>query len=240
VPISLDYAKVNGIRLHYARAGHGQLILFAHGFPEFWFQWRRQLDEFERDYLVVAPDLRGYNLSDKPAGVSQYEISYMVDDLLALAAHIGQKKFFLVGHDWGGVVCWFLAARHPEAVRKLVILNAPHPAVFARELRNNPAQQQGQPVHSDVSLTRSRSRPFSQQFCSVAGQGARRGASTGYFDRSGAASIPRGLGAAWRTNGWTKLLPGLAAGRDNSAGAQQRPRHGSGSASDRADFNYLG
>ena len=142
MPISFDYAKVNGMRLHYARGGHGQLILFAHGFPEFWFQWRRQLDEFERDYLVVAPDLRGYNLSDKPAGVSQYEISYIVDDLLALAAHIGQKKFFLVGHDWGGVVCWFLAARHPEAVRKLVILNAPHPAVFARELRNNPAQQQ--------------------------------------------------------------------------------------------------
>ncbi len=142
MPISLHYAEVNGIRLHYARAGHGQLILFAHGFPEFWFQWRRQLNEFGRDYLAVALDLRGYNLSHKPADVSQYAISHLVEDLRALATHLGQAKFFLVGHDWGGVVCWFLAARYPEAVKKLVILNAPHPAVFARELRNNPEQRQ--------------------------------------------------------------------------------------------------
>lgn len=142
MPISLHYAEVNGIRLHYARAGHGQLILFAHGFPEFWFQWRRQLNEFGRDYLAVALDLRGYNLSEKPADVSQYAISHLVEDLRALATHLGQAKFFLVGHDWGGVVCWFLAARYPEAVKKLVILNAPHPAVFARELRNNPEQRQ--------------------------------------------------------------------------------------------------
>jgi pimeloyl-ACP methyl ester carboxylesterase len=142
VPISFHFAEVNGIRLHYARAGQGRLILFAHGFPEFWFQWRRQLDEFERDFLVAAPDLRGYNLSDKPTDIGQYEISFIVDDLRALAAHLGQEKFVLVGHDWGGVMCWVLAARYPQAVEKLVILNAPHPAVFARELRENAAQRE--------------------------------------------------------------------------------------------------
>ena len=139
--IKHDYADVNGVRLHYARAGKGKLILFLHGFPEFWYEWKNQLAEFGRDYMAVAPDMRGYNLSAKPAEVDQYRMDYLVEDLRALAAHLKRKRFILAAHDWGGVVAWVFAARYPEAIEKLVIINAPHPGVFSRELRDNPAQQ---------------------------------------------------------------------------------------------------
>jgi pimeloyl-ACP methyl ester carboxylesterase len=135
------YADVNNIRLHYVTAGKGKLIMFLHGFPEFWYAWKNQLDEFERDYQVVAPDMRGYNLSSKPADVEQYRLKYLVEDVRALAEYLGHKKFFLVAHDWGGGVAWPFAIRHPDYLEKLVIINAPHPITFVRELRDNPAQQ---------------------------------------------------------------------------------------------------
>jgi pimeloyl-ACP methyl ester carboxylesterase len=133
---------VNGVRLHYATGGQGKLLLFLHGFPEFWYAWRNQLTEFAAECQVVAPDLRGYNLSSKPAAVEQYQVPQLVEDVVALAAHLGQKKFMLVGHDWGGVVAWATTLYHPESVERLVIINAPHPGIFARELRDNTAQQQ--------------------------------------------------------------------------------------------------
>jgi pimeloyl-ACP methyl ester carboxylesterase len=136
-----EYADVNGIRLHYVTAGKGKLMMFAHGFPEFWYEWKNQLAEFERDYQAVAPDMRGYNLSSKPAGVDQYQVEHLIEDLRALAEHLGHKKFTLVGHDWGGAVAWAFAIYHPDRLEKLVIINGPHPGVFERELRENPAQQ---------------------------------------------------------------------------------------------------
>ena len=136
------YAEVNGVRLHCATGGQGRLLLFLHGFPEFWYAWRNQLTEFAAEYQAVAPDLRGYNLSSKPAAVEQYQMPQLVEDVVALAVHLGHKKFILVGHDWGGVIAWATALYHPESVEKLVIINAPHPGIFARELRDNPAQQQ--------------------------------------------------------------------------------------------------
>jgi pimeloyl-ACP methyl ester carboxylesterase len=136
-----EYADLNGIRLHYVTAGEGKLIMFAHGFPEFWYEWKNQLAEFGRDYRAVAPDMRGYNLSSKPADVDQYRVGYLVEDLRALAEHLGHKKFVLVGHDWGGAVAWAFAIFHPDYLEKLIIINAPHPGVFERELRENPAQQ---------------------------------------------------------------------------------------------------
>ncbi|MBR0345158.1 MAG: alpha/beta hydrolase [Rudaea sp.] len=135
------YAEVNGVRLHYASAGSGKLIVFLHGFPEFWYQWKPQLAEFGKDVQAVAPDMRGYNLSSKPTGVEHYRVKDIVEDIRALAAQLGQKKFVLVGQDWGGAIAWAFALYHPECVEKLVILNAPHPALFDRELRENPAQQ---------------------------------------------------------------------------------------------------
>jgi pimeloyl-ACP methyl ester carboxylesterase len=136
-----EYADLNGVRLHYVTAGEGKLIMFAHGFPEFWYEWKNQLAEFGRDHQAVALDMRGYNLSSKPADVDQYRIGYLVEDLRALAEHLGHKKFVLVGHDWGGAVAWAFAIFHPDYLEKLIIINAPHPAVFERELRENAAQQ---------------------------------------------------------------------------------------------------
>jgi pimeloyl-ACP methyl ester carboxylesterase len=135
------YADVNNIRLHYVTVGKGKLIMFLHGFPEFWYGWKNQLAEFGRDYQAVAPDMRGYNLSSKPAAVEQYRMKYLIGDIRALAEHLGYKKFILVAHDWGGGVAWPFAMRHPEYLEKLIIINAPHPVTFVRELRDNPAQQ---------------------------------------------------------------------------------------------------
>ncbi len=137
-----QFADVNGIRMHYATTGTGRLILFAHGFPEFWYAWRRQLEEFGKDCQAVAPDLRGYNLTSKPQGVENYRARHLVEDLRALAVHLGAARFVLAGHDWGGAVAWAFALAHPEMLDGLVIVNSPHPGIFARELRANPAQQQ--------------------------------------------------------------------------------------------------
>jgi pimeloyl-ACP methyl ester carboxylesterase len=143
-----SFADVNGVRLHYASAGNpaNKLILFLHGFPEFWYAWRNQLAEFGKDFHAVAPDQRGYNLSSRPAEVEEYEITKLVGDIRALIGHLqpsptGAQRCILVAHDWGGVVAWATAIACPDLVEKLVIVNAPHPAVFQRELRENPAQQ---------------------------------------------------------------------------------------------------
>lgn len=137
-----NFAEVNGVRLHYASTGRGKLILFVHGFPEFWYAWRRQLEEFGRDHLAVALDMRGYNLSSKPEGVEHYQAKHLIADILALVRHLGHERFTLVAHDWGGAVAWAFAAAHPECLERLVIVNAPHPAIFARELATNRAQQE--------------------------------------------------------------------------------------------------
>jgi len=137
------YIKVNGVRLHCVTAGKGPLILFLHGFPEFWYEWKNQLVEFGKDHQAVAPDMRGYNLSDKPADLDAYKIAPLVEDIRALADHLSHnRKFVLVAHDWGGAVAWSFAIAHPEMLDKLVIINAPHPGVFAKLLASDPKQQQ--------------------------------------------------------------------------------------------------
>jgi pimeloyl-ACP methyl ester carboxylesterase len=136
-----QYAEINGVRLHYVAAGKGPLIVFLHGFPEFWYEWKSQLVEFGKDHLAVAPDMRGYNLSGKPEGIEPYAMKNLVEDVRALADHLGRKRFVLVGHDWGGAVAWAFAITHPDRLEKLIIVNAPHPGVFARLLREDPDQQ---------------------------------------------------------------------------------------------------
>ncbi|MSQ60554.1 MAG: alpha/beta hydrolase [Betaproteobacteria bacterium] len=141
--LSFHYADLpNGMRLHYAQAGQGSPILFVHGFPEFWYAWKDQLLEFGADHCAVALDMRGYNLSSKPADVRQYRARYLVEDIKLLTEHLGWGRFTLVAHDWGGAVAWNFAAAYPERLGKLIVINAPHPVTFARELRDNPAQQQ--------------------------------------------------------------------------------------------------
>lgn len=135
------FAEVNGQRLHYVGVGRGELVLFVHGFPEFWGEWTDQLAEFGRDRRAVAFDLRGYNLSSRPPDPKQYHVMELAEDIRALAEGLGHKKFTLVAHDWGGAVAWFFASRFPECLNGLVIINAPHTAIFARELLNEPAQR---------------------------------------------------------------------------------------------------
>lgn len=136
------YAEVNGVKLHYVCSGSGKLMLFLHGFPEFWYEWKNQLAEFGQDYFAVAPDMRGYNLSDKPESLADYQVDVLVDDVKALADHLGYSKFTLIAHDWGGAIAWVFALKYPNYLDKLVIINAPHPIVFQRELIENPAQQE--------------------------------------------------------------------------------------------------
>jgi pimeloyl-ACP methyl ester carboxylesterase len=118
-------------------------MLCLHGFPEFWYQWNEQLREFGKDRLVVAPDLRGYNLSDKPAELEAYRVPALLEDIRGLADHFRQgRKFVLVAHDWGGALAWGFAIAHPELLERLVIINAPHPAIFRELLMNDAGQQQ--------------------------------------------------------------------------------------------------
>jgi len=140
----MEFADVNNIKLHYVKAGpeEGDLIVFLHGFPQFWYMWREQLLEFSKDYLVVAPDMRGYNLSSKPKEIKQYHLKYIIEDLRALVEdYLGRNKFILVGHDWGGVVAYPFASVYPNLVKKLIIINAPHPNVFAKLITQNKSQQ---------------------------------------------------------------------------------------------------
>lgn len=136
-----QYADVNGIRLHYVSVGTGKLVMFVHGFPEFWAEWEHQLSDIGRDCQAVALDMRGYNLSSKPGDVERYHVKDLIEDLRALADYLGHKKFSMVAHDWGGAVAWSFAMRHTTWLEKLIIINSPHPAVFARELLHNPAQR---------------------------------------------------------------------------------------------------
>ncbi|MDL5361391.1 alpha/beta fold hydrolase [Halalkalicoccus sp. NIPERK01] len=139
---SHEEAIVNGVRLHYVEAGEGPLVVLLHGFPEHWYSWREQIPALvEAGYRVVAPDMRGYNRSEKPPGVSAYRIGNLVEDVRALIAHCGADRAHLVGHDWGGVVAWEVAARHPDSVDRLVVLNAPHPSAYRRELWNPESDQ---------------------------------------------------------------------------------------------------
>jgi pimeloyl-ACP methyl ester carboxylesterase len=129
-------AVVNGVRLHYVEAGAGPLVVLLHGFPEFWYSWRHQIPVLAAaGFRVLAPDLRGYNLSDKPAGVEDYRVEELTADVAGLIAHAGGRRAAVVGHDWGGVVAWHLPVHHPDSVGRLAVLNAPHPAAYGRELR---------------------------------------------------------------------------------------------------------
>lgn len=132
------FAPVNGLRLHYVEAGDpaGPLVVLLHGFPGFWYCWRHQIPTLAAaGFRVVAPDMRGYGLSDKPPSVCDYAMPHLVADVVGLARHLGAERFDLVGHDWGGVIAFPVAAWHSDQVRRLAVLNAPHPAAYLREVR---------------------------------------------------------------------------------------------------------
>jgi pimeloyl-ACP methyl ester carboxylesterase len=129
-----------GVKIHYASLGQGPLVVMIHGFPDFWYTWRHQMDGLSKNFQVVAIDQRGYNLSDKPKGVESYDVGLLVGDVAAVIKHLKRDRATIVGHDWGGVVAWQIALRMPQLVENLVILNLPHPSGMMRELRSNPEQ----------------------------------------------------------------------------------------------------
>jgi pimeloyl-ACP methyl ester carboxylesterase len=132
------YVRVNDIRVHYVTAGEGPPVLLLHGFPEFWRGWRRQIPALAERFTVVAPDLRGYNETDRP--LRGYETDTLVSDVAGLIAALGYERAALVGHDWGGALAWLTAMRYPQRVERLAVLNCPHPARFAQALRTSPSQ----------------------------------------------------------------------------------------------------
>lgn len=142
--ISFHVANVHQIQLHYAKSGKGStLIIFLHGFPECWYAYKNILDGFIGDerFTAIAPDLRGYNLSSKPDSLEAYTLPVLAEDIIELAKTFPSQKFILVGHDWGGLIGWYIAQKHPEYLSKLIIINAPYPPIFYREIHNNPQQQ---------------------------------------------------------------------------------------------------
>ena len=136
------YADSDGVKIHYATVGEGPLVIMIHGFPDFWYTWRHQMEGLKDDFKVVAIDQRGYNLSGQPKGEANYNMRYLVGDVAAVIRHFGADKATIVGHDWGGIVSWQFAFALPQMVDKLVILNLPHPNGLARELANNVEQQE--------------------------------------------------------------------------------------------------
>ena len=125
--------QTNGIRLHVVTAGDltGEPIILLHGFPEFWYGWQHQIDHLaDKGFHVIIPDQRGYNLSDKPKGVSAYHINELVNDILGLIEAFDYQQVYLAGHDWGTVVAWWLVTHHPKKLKRLAILNVPYPTVL--------------------------------------------------------------------------------------------------------------
>jgi pimeloyl-ACP methyl ester carboxylesterase len=134
------YADSGGVRIHYVTQGEGPLLVLIHGFPDFWYTWRDQLPALARHFQVVAIDQRGYYKSDQPAGVENYALDKLVEDVHAILRHFKRDKAVIVGHDWGGLVAWTFAMTHPEKTDRLIVLNLPHPRGMLRELANNPQQ----------------------------------------------------------------------------------------------------
>jgi len=135
-----SYIETNGIRLHVVQAGpkSGVPVILLHGFPEFWYGFRRQIPALvEAGCRVIVPDQRGYNLSDKPKGVKAYSMDELVMDVIGLIDALEYDKVNLVGHDWGAAVAWTAAIQHPERLQRLGILNVPHPAVMRRFLQRD-------------------------------------------------------------------------------------------------------
>ncbi|MFX1390352.1 MAG: alpha/beta fold hydrolase [Promethearchaeota archaeon] len=135
------YIETNGVKLHTIIVGNGKPLVLLHGFPEFWYCWSKVIPLLRNDFKLIIPDMRGYNLSDKPKGVENYKVEILIEDIKGLCEEFGLHKFNLAGHDWGGAVAWIFAEKYPELLEKLIILNAPHHKIFAQKLKTDKKQQ---------------------------------------------------------------------------------------------------
>ncbi len=139
--IQHDFVEVNGIKLHVAKQGKGKkLVILLHGWPEFWYTWRLQIPVLAEEYTVWAPDMRGFNLSDKPKGIANYKADVVASDIADLIKKSGFKKAHIVGHDWGGAIAWVFATMYPELTDKLAVCNCPHPKIMLDNVKSNPMQ----------------------------------------------------------------------------------------------------
>ncbi|MGB5910642.1 MAG: alpha/beta hydrolase [Promethearchaeia archaeon] len=139
--IEEKYISVNDIKLHTVIIGSGEPLVLLHGFPDFWYGWKNIIPKLKDDFELIIPDLRGYNLSDKPKGIRKYRIELLVDDIYALSEKLNLGSFFLAGHDWGALISWAFAEKYPKKVKKLAILNGPHPKIWQEKLRTDKDQQ---------------------------------------------------------------------------------------------------
>ena len=135
------YADNNGVKIHYAAMGEGPLVVFIHGFPDFWYSWQHQMNGLKDDYRVVALDTRGYNKSDQPERQEDYAMQLLIQDVAAVIRAEGEEKAVIVGHDWGGAIAWQFVMNLPQMTDKLIIVNLPHPRGLFRELSTNAEQQ---------------------------------------------------------------------------------------------------
>ncbi len=148
------FVEANGINFHVLKKGKGELVLFLHGFPEYSGMWTPFLEDLGEDYFVVAPDMRGYNLTSAPKAVDQYSIETLTQDIAALIKALGYTKAKLVAHDWGGVVAWYTVSRFPELFEQLVIMNAPHPQIYTKLYQGDADQQKsGEYIKTLISPT---------------------------------------------------------------------------------------
>ncbi len=138
------YVETNGVKLHTVIIGpdSGEPIILLHGFPDFWYGWKDVILGLKDEFKLIVPDMRGYNLSDKPEGIDNYAIDLLVDDIKGLSEALNLGKFYLAGHDWGGPVAWGVAEKYPELIKKLIICNGPHPMVMANAIGKHKEQQQ--------------------------------------------------------------------------------------------------
>ncbi|XP_077550741.1 AB hydrolase superfamily protein YfhM-like [Haemaphysalis longicornis] len=129
-------------KVHYVSAGSqdSPLVILLHGFPDCWYSWHKQIPELKRNFWVVAPDMRGYGLSSKPSRVEEYQVSYIIEDLVGLVRLLGRDKLSIVGHDWGAIVAWCFSNKYPHMVNKLVTINGGHPHTMRRLLDSSISQ----------------------------------------------------------------------------------------------------
>ncbi|MFV2014601.1 MAG: alpha/beta hydrolase, partial [Candidatus Heimdallarchaeota archaeon] len=142
--VKFEFIKTNGIKLHVARAGNLEdpLVIFLHGFPEFWVSFRKQIDAVvNAGYQVMLPDQRGYNLSDKPWRIGSYKLDKIARDIIGLIDQAGKEKAYVVGHDWGAAVTWFMGATFPQRLHKIITLNVPHNSIMRKFIFTNKEQR---------------------------------------------------------------------------------------------------
>lgn len=139
--VAHHYADNDGVKIHYVTLGEGPVVLFLHGFPDYWFTWRDQLAALSPDYKAVAMDLRGYNKSDHPEGVENYLFSKLISDVDAVVTNLQAESVYLVGHDWGAAISWRYAMQYPDKVEKLVIMNVPHPQAGSKKESTSKSNQ---------------------------------------------------------------------------------------------------